>query len=92
MMTSTVCIAIDPDSLVDTLRHEAAEKLKQAEGELVLDFSSVVRIDTPAVKALEELADLAERASVKIVLRGTNVALYRALKLLDLTPKFTFVL
>lgn len=57
-------------------------------GEAVLDFSSVERIDAAAARALEELAD---GSSVKITLRGVNIQVYRALKLLKLAERFSFL-
>jgi len=77
--------------MVDTLQHEAVESLTRAGGELVLDFSSVLKIDAGAARALEELAGLADRSSVKVVLRGVNIGIYRALKLLKLAPRFSFL-
>ena len=67
---------------------EAIEKLNFAGGESLLDFSSVDRIDAAAARALEELAD---RSSVRITLRGVNIGVYRALKLLKLAERFSFV-
>jgi anti-anti-sigma regulatory factor len=46
---------------------EAAQKLETADGELVLDFSSVVRLDPRAVTALKTLAGMAEEKAVKLV-------------------------
>ena len=57
---------------------------------MVLDFSAVRRIDPNAVKALEELAGLADDRSVKVVLRAVNMDIYRVLKLLKLAPRFSF--
>ena len=45
---------------------EAIEKVKSGESEVILDFSSVRRIDTNMVGALEELARLADGKSVKL--------------------------
>jgi len=70
---------------------EAVEKVKGAEGEVVLDLSSVRRIDSSVVTALEELAGLAEGRSVKVVLRAVNVDVYKVLKLLKLSERFTFL-
>jgi anti-anti-sigma regulatory factor len=67
---------------------EAIEKWSCAGGESVLDFSSVDRIDAATARALEELAD---RSSVRITLRGVNIGVYRALKLLNLAHRFSFV-
>ena len=70
---------------------EAIEKVKSGESEVILDFSSVLRIDTNMVGALEELAGLADGKSVKVVLRAVNTDVYRVLKQLKLTQRFTFV-
>jgi len=67
---------------------EAIEKWNCAGGESVLDFSSADRIDAATARALEELAD---RSSVRITLRGVNIGVYRALKLLNLAHRFSFV-
>ena len=70
---------------------EAGEKLDGAEGEAVLDFSSVARIDSSALRSLEELADRAAEKTIKVVLRGVNVDVYNVLKLVKLTRRFSFV-
>ena len=62
---------------------------RSAEGELALNFSSVVRIDSRAALAMEELADLAGQRSQKIELRAVNTTIYRTLKLLKLAQRFT---
>jgi anti-anti-sigma regulatory factor len=63
---------------------EALEKLDSAKGELVLDFSSVRRIDSSELRALENLANVAEEKSVKVALSGVNVDVYKVLKLVKL--------
>lgn len=70
---------------------EAAEKLDGGEGEAVLDFSSVLRIDSGALNAMEEFARIADKKAVKVVLRGVNVDVYKVLKLVKLTRRFTFL-
>ena len=70
---------------------EAIEKVKSGESEVVLDFSSVTRIDADVVGAMEELAGLADGKPVKVVLRAVNTDIYRVLKQLKLTHRFTFV-
>jgi anti-anti-sigma regulatory factor len=70
---------------------EAAEKVNRGESEVVLDFSSVLRIDADVVGAMEKLAGLADGKPVKVVLRAVNTDVYRVLKLLKLTRRFTFV-
>ena len=70
---------------------EAVDKLNSGEKEVMLDFSSVLRIDGNAVSAIEELAGLADGKSVKVVLRAVNVDIYRVLKQLKLTQRFSFL-
>ena len=48
-------------------------------------------LDGNAVRELEELAGLAEGRSVKVALRAVNVGIYRVLKLLKLTQRFSFL-
>jgi len=70
---------------------EAGEKLDTVDGEVSLDFSSVRRIDPSALRAMEVFAGLAEGKGVKVVLRGVNVGIYKVLKLVKLTSRFSFV-
>jgi anti-anti-sigma regulatory factor len=66
-------------------------KTGPAEGEVVLDFSSVRRIDPRALGAMEEFAGVADDKGVKVVLRGVNVGVYKVLKLVKLGSRFSFV-
>jgi anti-anti-sigma regulatory factor len=90
MTTNAHWIKVDPERVVHTLQQDAIEKVNAAEGEVVLDFSGVPRIDSSVVRALEELAALAGNRSVKVVLRAVNMDIYRVLKLLKLTQRFSF--
>jgi anti-anti-sigma regulatory factor len=65
---------------------DALGKLDGTRSEVLLDFSSVNRIDANEVRALENLAHAAEEKSVKLVLRDVNVDVYRVLKLVKLAP------
>jgi anti-anti-sigma regulatory factor len=69
---------------------EAVEKVNGAESEVILDFSAVLRIDGNAVRAMEELAGLADERSVKVVLKAVNPDIYRVLKQLRLAQRFSF--
>jgi anti-anti-sigma regulatory factor len=90
MAMIAVFLNIDETRVVPALR-EAGEKLDGTEGEAVLDFSSIRRIDSSGVRALEDLIRLADEKSVKIVLRGVNVDVYKVLKLMKLTRRFSLV-
>ncbi len=81
---------IDGERLVSALQ-ETGTKLDNADGEVVLDFSSVRRLDPAALKAMEDLAGLADEKAVKLALRGVDVDVYKVLKLVELAPRFSFL-
>jgi len=89
MTTNGVWVVID-GSRIGAALQEALEKLDGAEGEMTLDFSSVRRIDSAALRAMEKLAENAGAKAIKVVVRGVNVGTYKALKLGKLTQRFTF--
>ena len=90
MAMIAVWLKIDEEHVVQALQ-EAGEKLDSVEGEVALDFSSVRRIDASALRAMEEFAVVADDKGVKVVLRGVNVGVYKVLKLVKLTSRFSFV-
>jgi anti-anti-sigma regulatory factor len=90
MATIAVWTKIEEDDAVEALR-DAGEKLEAANGAITLDFSSVHRISAGVVRAMEELANQAEEKGVKVALRGVNVDVYKVLKLVKLSGRFTFV-
>ena len=89
MAEIAVFLKIDDDCVVTSLQ-EAMGTLDSAQGEAILDFSCVRRIDSSAVQALEDIARVAAEKTVKIVLRGVNVDVYKVLKLANLTQRFSF--
>jgi anti-anti-sigma regulatory factor len=89
MAMTTVFIKVDETRIVQALR-EVGEKLDGTEREVALDFS-VLRIDASALRAMEELARIADEKNVKVALRGVNVDVYKVLKLVKLTRRFSFV-
>lgn len=93
MTTNAEWIQVEPDRVLQALQQEAANRVKSApaQSEVTLDFASVARIDPKVVGALEQLAGLAEDRSVKVVLRGVNGDIYKVLKLLRLTQRFSFL-
>jgi anti-anti-sigma regulatory factor len=90
MTTNATWIQVDPQRM-QAFRDEAIARLTRAAGEVVLDFSSVKRIDTNGVRALEELAGRADEKSINLVLRAVNMDVYRVLKLLKLAQRFTIL-
>ena len=83
-------LKIDEQRIVQELR-DAAGRLDGTENEMALDFSSVGRIDSGALRALEEFAAIADEKAVKVVLCGVNVDVYKVLKLVKLASRFFFV-
>jgi anti-anti-sigma regulatory factor len=90
MAMMAVFVDIDEERVVLALQ-EAGEKLDRAQGEAILDFSSVRRVDPSALQALEEFARIADERAVKVALHGVNVDVYKVLKLVKLTRRFSFV-
>jgi len=90
MAMTDLFLKIEEEHVVQSLR-EAAEKLDGADGEAILDFSSVHRIDPSALRGLKEFAGRADDKRVKATLRDVNVDIYRVLKLVKLASRFSFV-
>jgi len=78
--------------MTEAMLQDALEKLSLDGGgsDIVLDFSSVRRIDPSALRTMEKLAAAAQAKSVKVVLGGVNVDVYKVLKLMKLTGLFVF--
>ncbi len=55
MAMMAVWLKIDEERVVQGLQ-EAGEKLDSAEDEVIVDFSSVLRIDASGLRAMEEFA------------------------------------
>lgn len=90
MAMITAWLKIDEERVVPALQ-DAGEKLNGGKEEVVLDFSSVLRIVPSAVRAIEAFATIADDKAVKVVLRDVNVEVYKVLKLVKLAPRFSFV-
>jgi anti-anti-sigma regulatory factor len=90
MAMMAVFLKIDENRIVPALQ-EAGKQLDSSEGEVVLDFSSVRRIDPRAVRGIEEFAGIADDKGVKVALRSVNVDVYKVLKLVKLASRFSFV-
>lgn len=90
MATNTVLLTVDREHVADALQ-AARQKLDNPEDELLLDFSSVHRIDTSGLQAMEDLAGAAKEKAAKVALRGVNVEVYKVLKLVKLASRFSFV-
>jgi len=88
MGTTPVVVNINEQRLVLALE-QAAKQLDDGASDITVDFTSVRRMDASHVRRMEDLAH--SEKGVKIVLRGVNVDVYKALKLLKLTNHFLFV-
>lgn len=86
----TTWLKVERESVVSDLQR-AAEQLDTADGELVLDFSSVSRIAPSAIREMEKLASAAHDKAVNVELRGVNIDVYKVLKLVRLAPRFSFL-
>jgi len=89
MAMTSAWIKVDEGCIVQALQ-DAGEKLDSAVGEVVLDFSSVGRIDVRAVRRMEEFAGLAKDNGVDVVLHGVSIGVYKVLKQVKLASKFIF--
>lgn len=83
-------LAIDGNQVAQDLR-EAAEKLDSTGGDAFLDFTSVRRLDTSGLRALEDFAAAADDKAVRATVRGVNVDVYKVLKLARLSSRFSIV-
>ena len=90
MTTNAEWLEIEGERVVQTLQ-TARETLDGAQGDVVLDFSSVRRINPSGLRVMEKLAGIADDKAVKVVLRGVNVDIYKVLKLVKLTSRFSFL-
>ncbi|MFI5107263.1 MAG: STAS domain-containing protein [Terriglobales bacterium] len=81
---------IDGEGVAPALQ-QAGEGLDKANGQMVLDFSTVLRVDPAGLCAMEELAGIADGRGVKLALRGVNIEVYKVLKLAKLAPRFSFL-
>jgi len=89
MAMTAVWLKIDDQRVVHALR-DAGGRLESVESEVVLDFSSVRRVDPTALRVMEEFVSMADDKGVKIVLRGVSVDIYKVLKLVRLASRFVF--
>jgi anti-anti-sigma regulatory factor len=80
---------IEEKSVVTTLQ-EAAKNLDGTGVETVLDLSSVRRLDSSSLRAMHDLAALADEKQSKVTLRGVSAELYKTLKLAKLTRTLSF--
>lgn len=90
MGTSSAVHHIERDHLAESF-HKATEKLDGLDGEMILDFTAVKRIDPDVLKNLRELLLVADVRKTKLTLRGVDVDVYKVLKLMKLSSQFSYV-
>jgi hypothetical protein len=88
MVTIAGCVKIDGECVVDVLQ-ETGKRLDRANSKVLLDFSSVRRIDPGALRAWKSWP-VADEKAVTLELRGVSVDVYKVLKLAKLAPRFLF--
>ncbi|MGO9270882.1 MAG: STAS domain-containing protein [Terriglobia bacterium] len=89
MPAKAVWLEIDGEFVARALQ-EALKKLNGAGGEVVLDFSSVHRIDASALRAMESFVSTVD-GKAKLALQGVNIDVYKVLKLMKLSRRFSFL-
>lgn len=85
-----VWLNVDGNGIAEGLG-EAAARIDSTEGEVIVDFAAVRRIDLDALRAMEGLVRAADEKRVKVVLSGVNVEVYKVLKLTKLARHFSFL-
>ena len=90
MAMNAVLVNINEKDVLLALE-EARQKLDGMGDKAVLDFSSVRRIDSHELRAIEEFGRIADEKAIKVELRSVNVNVYRVFKLVKLTRRFSFI-
>ena len=90
MAAIAVIFKVDGEGVAPALQ-QASERLDAANGQLVLDFSAVRRIDPAGLSAMEKFAGIADGLGIKPALHGVNIDVYRVLKLAKLAARFSFL-
>ncbi len=89
MATIAENLRIDSAGIASLLQ-QAAEELERANKDVVVDFTSVRRIDPRSLRTLEQLAGEADKKKITVTLRNMNVDVYKVIKLAQLAPRFLF--
>ena len=88
-MAISVLVKLEAHNAGPALEAEC-QALDDGPGEAIVDFSGLSRIDSSVVAGLEAFLRAAESKSVKVILTGVNVDVYRVLKLVKLAAKVSF--
>lgn len=87
MEANTATVKINEARLRGDLE-SAVENLDGTTAKLLLDFSSVRRIDADGVRALNRLADVFQAKNIKVQLQSVSIDVYKALTLMKMTQRF----
>lgn len=90
MSVFAVILKVKPESVDDSLR-DACAHVQSTEGDTVLDFSCVQRLDPKNLETMEELAAIADHKKLNVGLQGVNVGIYKVMKLARLAGRFCFL-
>jgi anti-anti-sigma regulatory factor len=90
MATNSVWLKIDGQG-VGAVLQEALRTLNGDGREVVLDFSSLRRIDSTDLKALESFVTTINGKASEVVLDGVNIDVYKVLKLTKLATRFSYL-
>jgi len=90
MDTTAALWSIDEQNVTSSLER-AATSLDSECQQVDLDFSSVRRLDSKGLRALQEFSCRAHEKRVAVALRGVNVDIYKTVKLARLAKSFSFV-
>jgi anti-anti-sigma regulatory factor len=85
-----ITINICEQHVAEGLR-DIEQELSKRPGGIILDFSNVQRLDANGVLALQNLAATPDAAPLKVVLTGLAPGIYRVLKSLKLSSKFSYL-
>ena len=89
MAMTAMWLNVDGGDVGESLR-QAAQRVDGNAAEVIVDFSSVRRIDRDGLRAMEKIAEAGDEKGVRVLLCGVNVELYRVLKLTKLASRFSF--
>lgn len=91
MTANTTLYRVDPADIARSLRDARPALDALADGELLLDFSTVRRIDPAGVRALGELATAVAGRDVRLTARAVAVGVYKVFKLSGLADRLSFM-
>ena len=89
MATTAASLSVSAGHFLPLLA-EARQQLDSGAKEILLDFSSIRRIDAPGLRALEDFIRVADEKGAKLTLRAVDVEVYKVLKLQKLAGRVAY--